>query len=106
MKKQKWSWERQQSEAIDLILTGCLFMGGLFFLGLYLLGNRDKAILLFSLYSIVYCYRIIGIDNYVLHYRMPNLDWFFTVRLEYIQFVSGYRLVRTLYPLFISGRRK
>jgi hypothetical protein len=50
--------QRQRDEAIDLILTGCLFMGGLFFLGLYIFGNRDKAVLLFSLYCIVYSYRI------------------------------------------------
>jgi signal transduction histidine kinase len=99
---------RQQSAAIDLMLTGCLFMGGLFFLGLYLLGNRDKAILLFSLYSIVYCYRIIGIDNYVLHTIMPNLDWFFTVRLEYISLFLGIGLfglyTRYLYPEDVSKK--
>ena len=99
---------RQQSMAIDLILTGCLFMGGLFFLGLYLLGNRDKAILLFSLYSIVYCYRIIGIDNYVLHTIMPDLDWFFTVRLEYISLFLGVGLfglyTRYLYPEDVSKK--
>jgi signal transduction histidine kinase/CheY-like chemotaxis protein len=97
---------RQQSGAIDLILTGCLFMGGLFFLGLYLLGNRDKAILLFSLYSMVYCYRIIGVDNYVLHTIMPNLDWILTARLEYISLFLGIGLfglyTRYLYPEDIS----
>jgi two-component system, sensor histidine kinase len=99
---------RQQSAAIDLVLTGCLFMGGLFFLGLYLLGNRDKAILMFSLYSIVYCYRIIGIDNYVLHSIMPDLDWFFTVRLEYISLFLGVGLfglyTRYLYPEDVSKK--
>ena len=99
---------RQQSVAIDLILTGCLFMGGLFFLGLYLLGNRDKAILLFSLYSIVYCYRIIGIDNYVLHTIIPNLDWFIAVRLEYTSLFLGIGLfglyTRYLYPEDVSKK--
>jgi signal transduction histidine kinase/CheY-like chemotaxis protein len=94
--------DRQQAEAIDLLLTGCLLMGGLFFLGLYLLGNRDKAILLFSLYSIVYSYRIIGIDNYVLHTVIPGLNWYITVRLEYISLFLGIGLfglyTRYLYP--------
>lgn len=75
---------RMYALAIDLFLTGCLFMGGLFFLGLYLLGGKDKAILMFSLYSIVYSYRIIGSGNYVLHTLYPGIDWFITVRLEYI----------------------
>jgi signal transduction histidine kinase len=81
--------DRRRAEAIDLMLTGCLFMGGLFFIGLYLLGSKDKAILLFSLYSIVYCYRIIGIDNYVLHTIFPDLNWEVTVRLEYITLFLG-----------------
>nr|WP_294795310.1 ATP-binding protein [uncultured Mucilaginibacter sp.] len=98
--------DRQRDEAIDLLLTGCLIMGGLFFFGLYLFGNRDKAILLFSLYVIVYSYRIIGIDNYVLHTIMPNLDWYVTVRLEYITLFTGIGLFglysRYLYPLDIN----
>jgi signal transduction histidine kinase len=93
---------RQRSAAIDLMLTGCLFMGGLFFLGLYLLGNKDKAILMFSLYSIVYCYRIIGVDNYVLHSIFPNMDWYVTTRLEYVSLFLGVGLfglyTRYLYP--------
>ncbi|WP_256004128.1 ATP-binding protein [Pedobacter deserti] len=94
--------ERQQAEAIDLVLTGCLFMGGLFFLGLYVLSNRDNAILLFSLYSIVYSYRIAGIDNYVLHSVFPDISWYLTVRLEYCTLFFGIGLfglyTKFLYP--------
>ncbi len=94
--------ERSRAEAIDLLLTGCLFMGGLFFLGLYLLGNRDKAILLFSLYSIVYCYRIMGVGNYVLHTILPNASWQLMIHLEYISLFSSIGLfglyTRYLYP--------
>jgi signal transduction histidine kinase/CheY-like chemotaxis protein len=94
--------ERRRVEAIDLLLTGCLFMGGLFFLGLYLLGSRDKAILLFSLYSIVYCYRIMGTSNYVLHTILPNAGWDILVHLEYISLFSAIGLfgqyTRHLYP--------
>ncbi|MES2457834.1 MAG: ATP-binding protein [Bacteroidota bacterium] len=97
---------RQQAAAIDLMLTGCLFMGGLFFLGLYLMGNRDRAILLFALYSIVYCYRILGVDNYVLHTILPGLDWYLTARLEYLTLFLGIGLfglyTRYLYPDDIS----
>ncbi|MDB5061258.1 MAG: ATP-binding region ATPase domain protein [Mucilaginibacter sp.] len=80
---------RRRGEAVDLLLTGCLFMGGLFFLGLYLFGNRDKAVLLFSLYSIIYCYRIMGTDNYVLHTILPDVSWYITVRLEYMSLFMG-----------------
>ena len=94
--------KKQVSDAIDLLLTGCLLMGGFFFLGLYLVGNRDKAILFFALYSIVYSYRIIGADNYVLHSIFPNLNFYFTIRLEYISLYMGIGLfglyMRFLYP--------
>ncbi|WP_316817748.1 ATP-binding protein [Pedobacter nyackensis] len=94
--------KRKQAEAIDLLLTGCLIMGGFFFLGLYLMGNRDKAILLFALFSIIYSYRIMGIDNYVLHSVIPNMDWYFTIRLEYLSLFIGIGLfalyTRYLYP--------
>ncbi|MES2274914.1 MAG: ATP-binding protein [Bacteroidota bacterium] len=94
---------RRRAEAIDLLLTGCLLMGGFFFLGLYLLGSRDKAILLFSLYSIVYSYRIIGTDNYVLHTLFPGISWYVTARLEYVSLFLGIGLfglyTRYIYPL-------
>lgn len=94
--------KRKQAEAIDLLLTGCLIMGGFFFLGLYLMGNRDKAILLFALFSIVYSYRIAGIDNYVLHSVIPNIDWYLTVKFEYLSLFLGIGLfalyTRYLYP--------
>jgi signal transduction histidine kinase len=95
--------DRRRAEAIDLMLTGCLLMGGFFFLGLYLLGSRDKAILLFSLYSIVYSYRIIGTDNYVLHSLFPGIDWYIAARLEYVSLFLGIGLfglyTRYIYPL-------
>lgn len=97
---------RNRAEAIDLLLTGCLLMGGLFFLGLFLLGNRDKAILLFSLYCIVYSYRIIGVDNYELHTVLPHMSWYITARIEYMTLFAGIGLftlyTRYLYPEVIS----
>ena len=100
--KEQVNLKRRSSDAIDLLLTGCLFMGGIFFLGLYLVGNKDRAILFFALFSIVYSYRIIGADNYVLHKLLPDLSWYLTVRLEYITLYLGIGLfgvfTRCLYP--------
>ncbi|MET3114537.1 signal transduction histidine kinase [Pedobacter sp. CG_S7] len=94
--------KKQVTDAIDLLLTGCLLMGGFFFLGLYLVGNRDKAILFFALFSILYSYRIIGSDNYVLHSIFPNINFYITIRLEYISLYLGIGLfglyTRYLYP--------
>ena len=99
---------RERDEAIDLVLTGCLFMGGFFFLGLYLLGNRDNAILYFALFSMVYSYRIAGIDNYVLHTIMPGVPWFITAHLEYLSLFLGIcffaRYSLFLYPQVVNRK--
>ncbi len=91
-----------RNSALDLILTGCLFMGGLFFLGMFLFGKHEKSILYFSLFCIFYSYRMIGTDDYVLHKLLPNLNWFLTVRVEYLSLVLGVAFfilyVRHLYP--------
>jgi signal transduction histidine kinase len=78
-----------QFTAIDLLLTGCLLMSGLYFLGLFIMGNRDKAILMFALYSIVFSYRILGIGDYTLHSILPGINWHITIRLEYISLFAG-----------------
>jgi signal transduction histidine kinase/CheY-like chemotaxis protein len=100
--KEEVMLQKQVSDAIDLLLTGCLFMGGIFFLGLYLVGNKDKPILFFSLFSIVYSYRVFGVDNYVLHTMLPNINWYISVRLEYLTLFAGIGLfglyTRYLYP--------
>jgi signal transduction histidine kinase/CheY-like chemotaxis protein len=76
--------EREANIGFDLFLTGCLFMGGLFFMGLYLFGKHDKAILYFSLFCITYSYRIIGSNFYVLHSMFQHMPWSLGIHLEYL----------------------
>jgi signal transduction histidine kinase/ActR/RegA family two-component response regulator len=94
--------KKNREASYDLFLTGCLFMGGLFFLGLYLFGRKDKAILYFSLFCILYSYRMIGSDGYVLHTLFLDLNWFVTIRIEYLSLSLGVALfigyTRELYP--------
>ncbi len=94
--------KRERDTAYDLILSGCLFMGGLFFLGLFFFGRKDKTILYFSLFCMLYSYRMIGTDIYVLHSLLPALPWGLTTRLEYLALTLGVflfvRYTRCLYP--------
>lgn len=105
-KKADIELDRQRAVAIDLVLAGCLMMGGLFFLGLYVMGNKDRAILLFSLFSMLYSYRLVGIDNYILHTLIPELSWYVTTRLEYVTLFLGIGLfslyTKYLYPQDIN----
>ncbi len=82
--KQALFFDKQVDNAFDLVLTGCLFMGGLFFFGLFLFGKHDKAILYFALFCMTYSYRMIGSRTYVLHDLFPNLPWSLTTHLEYL----------------------
>ncbi|MEP4535335.1 MAG: ATP-binding protein [Cyclobacteriaceae bacterium] len=94
------SWQTQIL-SFDLILTGCLIMGGLFFLGLYFFGHHDKAIFYFAMFCIVYSYRIIGFGYYALHHLI-NIPWNLAIRLEYITlFLSTFlfgKFIENLYP--------
>jgi signal transduction histidine kinase/CheY-like chemotaxis protein len=76
--------KKYQDAAYDFFLGGCLFMGGLFFLGLFIFGRHDKTTLYFSLFCIVYSYRMVGTDTYALHSLFTNLNWFITIRIEYL----------------------
>jgi signal transduction histidine kinase/CheY-like chemotaxis protein len=81
--------KRDVDSALDLMLTGCLFMGGLFFFGLFLFGRHDKSILYFALFAMTYSYRIIGARLYVLHTIFPDMPWSVSIHLEYLAlFVS------------------
>ena len=88
--------------AFDYFLTGCIFMGGFFFLGLYLFGRHDKSILYFSLFCLSYSYRIIGSRQYTLHSLFPDLGWDLTIHCEYISLFLAVALfalyTKNLYP--------
>ncbi len=94
--------KKNREAAYDLALAGCMFMGGLFFLGLFVFGRHDKTTLYFSLFCILYSYRMVGTDAYVLHTLFENLNWFITLRIEYITLSLGAVLfccyTRNLFP--------
>ena len=100
--KKRMFLEYRQNTAMDLVLAGCLFMGGLFFWGLSVFGRNDKITFYFSLFCIVTSYRMIGTDLYVLHALFPDVSWFVCIRLEYLTLVLGVALfshyTRMLYP--------
>ena len=94
--------DREKELGIDMLLTGALLMGGLFFLGLYFFGRRDKSILYFALFCLIYGYRVIGYGNYFLHAIIPDVSWQITTRLEYITlFLSAFffmQFIQSVYP--------
>jgi signal transduction histidine kinase/CheY-like chemotaxis protein len=79
----------QEAISYDLILAGCLLMGGLFFFGLFLYAKTDKAILFFSLFCLFYSYRMAGTELYAYHHVFHNLGWFAAIRMEYMTLTMG-----------------
>lgn len=67
----------------DLLLSGCLIMAGLFFLGLFFFGQREIYIIAYALFCLFFSYRFFGADNYILHILYPRIPWIVTLRLEY-----------------------
>ncbi|HET6256363.1 MAG TPA: ATP-binding protein [Puia sp.] len=94
--------KKNRDVAYDFLMAGCMFMGGLFFLGLFVFSRHDKTILYFALFCIVFSYRMVGTQHYALHLLFSNLDWFITIRVEYLSlslamaFFCAY--TRKLYP--------
>jgi signal transduction histidine kinase/CheY-like chemotaxis protein len=93
---------KERTIASDFLLAGCLFMGGLFFFGLFRFGTKDKATLFFSLFCMLYSYRLIGSGAYSLHAMYPFINWELSIRMEYISLFGSIFLfieyVRNLYP--------
>ncbi len=90
--KNELEWERDQEFATTLFLTGALVMGGLFFIDLYLFERKDTSILYFSLFCLVYSYRIIGADFYFLHQLIPSIPYWAAIRMEYFSLTAGLAL--------------
>jgi len=88
--------KKYRDSAYDFLLAGCLFMGGLFFLGLFVFARNDRTILYFALFCIVFSYRMVGTNHYALHSLFSDMDWFITTRLEYLTLSIGIILF-TLY---------
>lgn len=92
---------------ITLILTGILLMVSLIFFGLYFLGQKDKAIIYFALYCLIYIYRLVGVDKiYYLHQVFPDIPFRISFFLEYFTiFFCIYLFTRFVRSLYSSQSR-
>jgi len=93
--------KREKELTYVYLLTGSLLMGGLFFLGLFLYGKQDRAVLYFSMFCMVYGLRVMGTDLYALH-NLIDLPWSVTTAFEYLSLyaiaIFFLEFVYNLYP--------
>lgn len=94
---------QKHNNALDLVMSGAMLMGGLFFLGLFWFQRQDKAMLLFALFCVVYSYRPMGSRWYAIQQALPGLDWHLALRLEYFTLYTAIGLF-TAYTLFLYPR--
>jgi len=94
---------QKHNNALDLVMSGAMLMGGLFFLGLFWFQRQDKAMLFFALFCMVYSYRPMGSRWYAVQQALPGLDWHLALRLEYFTLYTAIGLF-TAYTLFLYPR--
>lgn len=91
-----------------LLLTGCILMIGLVFLGLYLFGRHEFTMLCFAVFCFFFSYQVIGTDFYALHLLIPDIPWLLTIKVEYFSlFATGFSFsifVLKLYPYEVSKK--
>lgn len=66
------------------LILGLFLMTGFFLLGFWLVEQKEKGILYFSLFCLVHSYYLVGSEHYPLHHLFPDLPFWLTARLEYL----------------------
>ncbi|CAM3476812.1 sensor histidine kinase [Marinicrinis lubricantis] len=72
--------------AIDLFLFGCLFIMGLYHLSLFAYRRQEKSVLYFGLFCLLQAMRTLIVSQSYLLQLFPQMDWTFTLKLEYETF--------------------
>ncbi len=100
--------EKAKVDNFAFALFGSLVMCGLFLLGLFFFGQEDKAVLFFALFCLAHSYRMIGAGEYQLHSLIPELSFFWAVKLEYWSLILSLTLIWEFvyrnFPEFISKK--
>ncbi|TVY10395.1 ATP-binding protein [Paenibacillus cremeus] len=70
--------------SFDSLLIGSLFIMGLYHLGLYAARPKEKSMLFFGLFCLLFCLRISLLGEVMLIKVIPNFQWSLELSLEYI----------------------
>ncbi|MBT3250352.1 MAG: diguanylate cyclase [Candidatus Marinimicrobia bacterium] len=94
-------YEESHDENKELFIAGCIFMLGLYYLSLFMLGRLYISPLFFSIFCMIITVRSfvtgsIPILNYI------NIPWEYLVKIEYLTYYLGFPafivLLRSLFP--------
>ncbi len=86
---------------LDIGVTTFFIIVAIFFLARFGFVTLDIASFYFSLFCLVYSYRIVGGDFYVLHNYLTNYPWQLAIRLEYLSlFISPFLFAKYLQAIY------
>jgi PAS domain S-box-containing protein len=94
----------EDSLSIDLFLFGCIFIMGLYHLGLFTLRVKDRSTLYFGIICFLIAMRLLTTgERYLMHFA-PDMNWELMLKLEYLSFYLAIpvfaKFMHTLFPDF------
>ncbi|MCD4743283.1 MAG: 7TM-DISM domain-containing protein, partial [Desulfobacteraceae bacterium] len=71
---------------LNMFFIGCIFIMGLYHLGLFLLRRKFKSPLYFSVFCLLIVLRSLLINERYLHVLLPKISWAILLKMEYLSF--------------------
>jgi len=98
---------RDRRIAFDMALFGSLFIMVIYHLSLYYFRRRDLAVLFFSIYSFLFAFRMLQVNEIFITALFPALDWALMLRIELVTFYTlalvGVMFYSSLFPREMSA---
>lgn len=97
---------REGNLAINLFLSGGIFIMGIYYLSLYSFRRKENSSLLFSIFCLLMAFRSLLTGELYLLSIFPGTDWALLVQLDYLSFYLGVlffaAFIHVLFPLLYS----
>lgn len=101
-------YQEQLLRSTAIFIAGALLIMSIFCLVTYYFQRRDQSFLAFGLFALLFIYRVLGGDTYLVQGLVPQLSWAWAIRLEYASlflaiplFAYGYRrLIRPVISIY------
>ena len=86
------------------VMTGCMLMATLFFFGVFLFFRHRRQFLYFPLSCLLITIRTLCVDHKLIMVLFPDLNWHFSLRLEYLATI-GFFIFFFMYVNLMFKRR-
>ncbi|HMW06469.1 MAG TPA: adenylate/guanylate cyclase domain-containing protein [Leptospiraceae bacterium] len=98
---------RERSIALDLFVSGSLFIIGLYYIGIYLLRRKESSALFFAVYALMYSLKSLLEGERFLVHLYPDFPWELDLKISYLVTFSAPAIFGSfLYSLFNAEFQK